>query len=770
MSNQVSPSTVCTTPSPRTGGAQISPAVLGKVRRNIAVSSGELQAHPFLTKRFQPKRQQSRIVNRILPGSPLEGEFLEECKTYLEWLLPRGCHHKRNRKQGISKCTCLSEVPAGRIVKLARCQLSWFTQTKECREARLIEWLKGAWEKRASRKRKIKEGERKYNSGSRSRWYGRKFILAQFDETDDEGVVKYSPYHVCQNALLSFYNISYETWKKLEQVVSQGGDRGPTHMLLGRKSNSSLKGETFAKLMSYFKNLQENKGEPHATKVIRTRLRVALRNNDDIVELPSSYTKRQLYAKFLFECGWLVKPKGNGSFGPMSEYTIRLDSEEWTEADNGRIPPCSFETFRQLWSSKFPKLRIRSPSYDTCTTCFKYCNNLSAITRQANLQCIVLKDIDLDDQEGGEDIDVTQDLDNELVQMNESSDEESSDEESDSSLNSNTSESVEEQTEEENSDNENQTLECELNLRHEAIIIEMGKHTDAWMAQRTYVQKNAAEAKNDLENNVTWPNRHDCAVGDYCQNLGMPHFGGEQPGDTYYFSPLTINVFGICDYATKHLNAYVYTEAEGKKGGNNVASLVHKFLTQKGVFDDAKKYGPGKCLSLVFNNCGGQNKNRMVLRYILYLVEIKVYKTVEIIFLVCGHTKNICDRLFKELKRDFHHKNIYNIDHMLCALNISRQVTSMLVTSKDFFNLDNFFDKVYKRPAPGTVNKNHIFIASMDTPGILVTEAVHGVDRTEQNLTRLSKKATGQQRGGRTRTVKNCKLELEKRPGVQPIK
>ena len=150
-------------------------------------------------------------------------------------------------------------------------------------------------------------------------------------------------------------------------------------------------------------------------------MHVTLRNNDDVVELPSSYT---------FDCGWLVKPKGNGSFGLMSEYSIRPDSEEWTEADNGRIPPCSFETFRQLWSSKFPKLRIRSPSYDTCTTCFKYCNNLSAITRQANLQCIVLKDIDLDDQEGGEDIDVTQDLVNELVEMNESSDEESSDEES----------------------------------------------------------------------------------------------------------------------------------------------------------------------------------------------------------------------------------------------------------------------------------------------------------------------------------------------------
>ena len=75
----------------------------------------------------------------------------------------------------------------------------------------------------------------------------------------------------------------------------------------------------------------------------------------------------------------------------------------------------------------------------------------------------------------------------------------------------------------------------------------------------------AAEAKNDLVKNVEWPERSDCCVGDYCQNLDMPHFGGEQPGDTYYFSPLTVNVFGVCDYATELLNAYVYTEAEGKK-------------------------------------------------------------------------------------------------------------------------------------------------------------------------------------------------------------
>ena len=147
----------------------------------------------------------------------------------------------------------------------------------------MIEWLNGAWEKRRSRKRKIDEGGKKYTSGSRGRWYGNKFILAQFDDIDDGGVVHYCPYHVCQNALLTVYNISYEKWKKLEDIVSQGDDRGPSHMLCGRKSNSSLKSETLEKLLSYFKNLQDNEGEPHATKVIRTRLRATLCNNDDIM-------------------------------------------------------------------------------------------------------------------------------------------------------------------------------------------------------------------------------------------------------------------------------------------------------------------------------------------------------------------------------------------------------------------------------------------------------------------------------------------------------
>jgi hypothetical protein len=65
-------------------------------------------------------------------------------------------------------------------------------------------------------------------------------------------------------------------------------------------------------------------------------------------------------------------------------------------------------------------------------------------------------------------------------------------------------------------------------------------------------------------------------VCDYAQNLGLRHFGEEKPADIYYFSELTVNIFGIADVTKKptKILAYGYTEDQGGKGGNNVASLV----------------------------------------------------------------------------------------------------------------------------------------------------------------------------------------------------
>ena len=158
----------------------------------------------------------------------------------------------------------------------------------------------------------------------------------------------------------------------------------------------------------------------------------------------------------------------------------------------------------------------------------------------------------------------------------------------------------------------------------------------------------------DLNNGVKWPDRRDCFVGDYCQNMGLPHFGNEQPGETYYYSPLGIYIFGIVNYATEKMNAYVYHEGVGAKGGNNVCSLVYKNLEDCGIIKEWKESGkkPGKSLSLVFDNCGGQNKYHVMLRMSLWLIDMGLYKAVEGIFLlqVIPKTSVIdCSRILKKI-------------------------------------------------------------------------------------------------------------------------
>ena len=205
-------------------------------------------------------------------------------------------------------------------------------------------------------------------------------------------------------------------------------------------------------------------------------------------------------------------------------------------------------------------------------------------------------------------------------------------------------------------------------ISREELILNMAAHVHSYKVQRSYANQKSEEAKNDFDNNVVWPQKRYCLTGDYSQNLGLSHFGGVQPGETYYYSSLSISIFGLANHENEVLDAYVYSEGEGRKGGNNVASLIYKKIKDAGIIEAAKLKGPGKELTIIFNNCADQNKNRMVLRFAQYLIDADIFKRVEIVFLIAGHTKNICDRRFKDLKMNFHPKNVYTFNQMIEVL------------------------------------------------------------------------------------------------------
>ena len=128
----------------------------------------------------------------------------------------------------------------------------------------------------------------------------------------------------------------------------------------------------------------------------------------------------------------------------------------------------------------------------------------------------------------------------------------------------------------------------------------------------------------------------------------------------------------------------------------------------------------GKELTFIMDNCSGQNKNRMVLRLALYLVEADYFEKVNFVFYVVGHTKNACDRWFNMLKRTYRRSNIYTFEQLTNSIKTHNNITVNLTTKSDFQDWDKYWDSLYKRPASGTIHKTHIFSVTMENKTLLL--------------------------------------------------
>jgi hypothetical protein len=220
----------------------------------------------------------------------------------------------------------------------------------------------------------------------------------------------------------------------------------------------------------------------------------------------------------------------------------------------------------------------------------------------------------------------------------------------------------------------------------EGLVLAAAKHVRMARSQRLMFVNKKSEALNSATN-LTPMKRTYTYVCDFAHNMYLPNFAAEQPGATYYYSPLNVYPFGIinCSCNPCQLTALMFSEGEGKKGGNTVASMIWKYLGLTKLCDSNN--GPVLEINLVFDNCTGQNKNRMVTRLLLFfLVKLGICKTARAIFLVKGHTKNDCDCMFNLMKYDYRKVNCFTPPELIALVNKHPQVTAIPMEPHGFLD------------------------------------------------------------------------------------
>ena len=362
---------------------------------------------------------------------------------------------------------------------------------------------------------------------------------------------------------------------------------------------------------------------------------LGLRDKDyNILHLPSFYSKPKLYERFCFMNDWEIKLACGGLYPPLSQYLSRRNDDDenetlalWPEGTDLQIV-CSWRYFLRIWKEYISHLKIQQPLLDTCDLCNEHAKCM-VCTGMSHMET------------------VSTFINNDPLICPES--------------------------------HEESLLEKgfgDIQETREHVVMLANKHIIAARAQKRFAQIKVDKAIESASATL---------VLDYCQNLDLPHLGGEQPADTYYFSPVWLYCLGIVDVTEGRLYAYLYDKASAKKGANDVASILlyHVIIFVIGNFRYIEEV---RELNVIMDNCGGQNKNGTVIKMAAYFVKGGQFKSVNLIFLVKGHTKNNCDRNFNMLKIKWHPSNVYTFQQ---ALDVLGEAENLNLIDSSNIHIDN---------------------------------------------------------------------------------
>ena len=197
-----------------------------------------------------------------------------------------------------------------------------------------------------------------------------------------------------------------------------------------------------------------------------------------------------------------------------------------------------------------------------------------------------------------------------------------------------------------------------------------------------------------------------------------------QVGPAYFKTCRKCQVFGICQEAKSVQVNYLIDEADGiGKGADAVLSLLHHYL-------DSEHFPEGKnCKEyhVQADNCVGQNKNNANVHYWLWRTMLGLCDSVELNFMIAGHTKFAPDRFFGLIKRRYNKSVVDTLQDLVDIVNTSTtggynvaQLTSDPVSGDQYvtwYAWSTFLQQYFK-PIDG-LTKYHHFRMCASEPGVV---------------------------------------------------
>ena len=203
-----------------------------------------------------------------------------------------------------------------------------------------------------------------------------------------------------------------------------------------------------------------------------------------------------------------------------------------------------------------------------------------------------------------------------------------------------------------------------------------------------------------------------------------------QPGPMYFLTPRKCAIFGVCCESIPRQVNYLIDEAvDMGKGSNAIVSMLHHFFAHHGLGE--------KTVHLHADNCGGQNKNAIMVHYLLWRVMTNQHTEITLSFMIPGHTKLSPDWCFGLLKKYRRTKvggltDLCGVVDDSAAVNIAQPTGledgSVVVTTYDWQNYFSQFCTKLK----GIKKLHHLRFVS--SPGVIFVKEKAGSAEVERNI------------------------------------